>query len=1126
MSRYNAGSIRQIYNPFDQYGEGIGPARQQELLEQADADNGGLLSNLFWALDTPGAMVRAGLAGQNPLGALTQSSDERIDGRELLRQYGLVGDEDNWANFGAGLATEVLTDPMAFVSGATKALTPAGKAAAKAGLLHKAPEILSKAYVAGENLHPELAARAESGLAALGRGREAISATDVAGRPIIGRRAASRYGTLQDLVDNADAPDSARQSVLDALGGDEAAYEGLKGQVLGRDLGIGLPFKDPAFAVSVPGGTALSDTLDAAGQLYRWSPLGRAVNAFSNNAVGQAFDAESQMLYQGADAARQSAMADARKETAYQAAKLYQREPDVFSEEGNRALGRLIEQPKDSAFKQADSIWDSDHPAARAYREWWSQKAEELPQEFSEAGLRGATFDDPFISGYLPRKADGMLQQAGYNDNSLGRVLRTLTSDQMRRSPELQIPGGRDMLAFELSRDPVVAGSKRAAKTDQEAADYIASRLYGDPTAEPKQALYLAQLLNKLPDDIIKDVPLFGQHPVASIAQYVEGRAGAKATVEAMYDSLAGIAAARPANLVEGGGHISLAEALNRIGSRTTQTDIGEQGAKVQMRTRLAQRLGINPDKVNLAEISVPEDHVNRLIRVRESYTSPEAARQITGVFDAYTRLWKNSILAWVSRINRDLYSGAYSNWLEGAFDIESAAAAKAMLSKSAFDPDVLAVLKKMPKYAGVADDDIAARFYADMAAGGIIDGSYMADRRMAVSGGQIQNMLVGVNPETFSGALSQLGKGWGEHARAFLDARGVTAKLNSISDTSPILKAGAAAGNISDKINRLTGYISLLKQGVSPEEAARRMKRAHVDYSSLTPMERYIRDKIFPFYAYTSRIFGEVLRQMAERPGGRYGQGLRVYERAQEGNDEYVPEYMRRQFAAAIDPNDPVFGWLGIPQSEGTRFFTGIDLPGYAPLQMFSGDGSSIANNMFMQMNPALRTGAEILKGEDFFTQSPINAVSRSYGPIGKGLRAATGDPNAGSGYGVAVADKLLDLVPFASRPARMAAQIYDTDSGVDLPSKALAAGINFSGAGRLRDVSTDAARQDAIKKLQQMARPYTRDITIPTIPKGMEAMVPQTAQDSLALSRQMQREVRDIRRRRKEQYYNPFED
>ena len=96
------------------------------------------LATAGWILDTPGALIRGALAG-DPLSAFG-SSEDRVTGRELLRQYGMAGDEDNWGNFSGGLAAEVLLDPLTYGTLGLSALgkgaaSQAGKAAAKAGLL-------------------------------------------------------------------------------------------------------------------------------------------------------------------------------------------------------------------------------------------------------------------------------------------------------------------------------------------------------------------------------------------------------------------------------------------------------------------------------------------------------------------------------------------------------------------------------------------------------------------------------------------------------------------------------------------------------------------------------------------------------------------------------------------------------------------------------------------------------------------------------------------------------------------------------------------------------------------------------------------------------------------------------
>ena len=105
------------------------------------------LSGLGWILDTPGAIVRGGLSGGlgKAASALWETSDERVTGRELLRQYGMIGDQDTWANFGGGLAAEVLLDPTFYfapwaVLGKTGGLSRVGKAMEASGAFRNLAE--------------------------------------------------------------------------------------------------------------------------------------------------------------------------------------------------------------------------------------------------------------------------------------------------------------------------------------------------------------------------------------------------------------------------------------------------------------------------------------------------------------------------------------------------------------------------------------------------------------------------------------------------------------------------------------------------------------------------------------------------------------------------------------------------------------------------------------------------------------------------------------------------------------------------------------------------------------------------------------------------------------------------
>lgn len=119
--------------------------KRSRLRELANMGSNGI-AGLGWLLDTPGAVIRGALSGGIGKGvsALWDTSEDRVTGRELLRQYGMAGDEDNWQNFAGGLATEVLLDPTSWLSlGLNQVLgkgakTVGGELLAKAGGLEGA----------------------------------------------------------------------------------------------------------------------------------------------------------------------------------------------------------------------------------------------------------------------------------------------------------------------------------------------------------------------------------------------------------------------------------------------------------------------------------------------------------------------------------------------------------------------------------------------------------------------------------------------------------------------------------------------------------------------------------------------------------------------------------------------------------------------------------------------------------------------------------------------------------------------------------------------------------------------------------------------------------------------------
>lgn len=81
-----------------------------------------MLETLLNVLDTPGAATRNMLAGRNPL-INPLSGENRVSGRDLLRQYGLAGNQDTWGNWLGGMAAEMALDPTNLIGGGLLANT-------------------------------------------------------------------------------------------------------------------------------------------------------------------------------------------------------------------------------------------------------------------------------------------------------------------------------------------------------------------------------------------------------------------------------------------------------------------------------------------------------------------------------------------------------------------------------------------------------------------------------------------------------------------------------------------------------------------------------------------------------------------------------------------------------------------------------------------------------------------------------------------------------------------------------------------------------------------------------------------------------------------------------------------
>jgi hypothetical protein len=658
------------------------------------------------------------------------------------------------------------------------------------------------------------------------------------------------------------------------------------------------------------------------------------------------------------------------------------------------------------------------------------------------------------------------------------------------------------------------------------------------------KARQLAKFLHDL--DVVKDAqgnitsgPVFGNNPLEAVARYTVGRERAIDTADAVIDTIASRLVQGTAGGMQGGKHISAKNALARAGMRSPldpATNI-RGGAAQQLRERIAAKLTkttgqtVNPDTIDLAHYAISEDAINSLTRMHDFYAQPKAVEGLSQYLDQYTKVFKAQVLTWPSRFTRDSMSGFVSNSIEAgpAAALEGTMQAASLL-EGKYDK-VMPYIRRMPLYSHYTTNEEALKqFLLDSAEAKILRGGsitdVMAGDRSAAS---IQKLLPGQTPQSIVGSINyDPTRSWGTALNPF-GVRGVAGRKDT---TNAIYKTGEALGDYTDSLNRMAGYMALLQSGVSPQEAARRMGAAHVLYDNLSTVERQLRDRWMPFYAYSSRIGKYVVERMAERPGGPYGQMLKLVDKAQQTDDDtYVPQTMREQTGFAIPKELGAFteamglGNVAEPNPGVRRFVKNLDLPGLSVLNLlstaktggeFDANASIVSTiqNVGQQLAPHLRSGIELLTQQDMHTKRKLGEVPSELDTI---IGAATGNEDFRLPSAV---NSAVDIAaPGASRVLSLGRQIADPriENVGERVGQAL---FNQVSPVRFGLVDEKRQRNDAIRQLdEELGRtPQARTMEITSIAKDDFDKLTPEMQKYYLLRQQLQKKNRAESKKRED--------
>ena len=467
-------------------------------------------------------------------------------------------------------------------------------------------------------------------------------------------------------------------------------------------------------------------------------------------------------------------------------------------------------------------------------------------------------------------------------------------------------------------------------------------------------------------------------------------------------------------------GSKTVSELVSSLKLKSTRF-VKETGEGAEVYQKIAKLMGRHVDdpeemsKVirEIAKMHVPADLADDLTRFHQSFRNPEVVGEIAKQFDSATNMIKGMLTApWLAFHTRNGVSGQIRNWVAGLVEMHRM-------------PGALRTARHVAKggvMEGASSLSAVRRMHADRLARGVetralndevgtdlIREMYYTqspkrqtgevfERAGAVSnvddvtgealtqgiGGRYVGGIGGPEsvlrdtpatiPETI-GTWFGLGQKVPE-ARSPLNIRSMLTEQRGVSGRSVSgygpSAAGEMLGQYVEDLNRLTPFIESLRRGIDPAAAMKRINAAQVDYSSkaYTAFEREIAQRLFPFYKFSSRQMPFVIKELAERPGGRLAKVMRGTRHMKGDETRPLPEYLQQSMAVELP--EAMQGPEGDP-----RYLTTLDLMSMDPFTFMPTTGGEALTNPLMEtasrLNPMLKFLGETATGQTFFQKGPM---------------------------------------------------------------------------------------------------------------------------------------------------------
>lgn len=333
-------------------------------------------------------------------------------------------------------------------------------------------------------------------------------------------------------------------------------------------------------------------------------------------------------------------------------------------------------------------------------------------------------------------------------------------------------------------------------------------------------------------------------------------------------------------------------------------------------------------------------DVVDYLENVQKIFTNDETTNSVLKIYDKIQNIWKGSVTSYFPAFHtRNAIGNIFNNFVAGVKNpISYTDAGKLQKGKG----KLTAQFKKLFPEAETFED--ARKLMAELGVTG--KGQFAEDV-----------------PELF---------------RKTIGKEGLAKKL---------VKAPRRVGNVVEDNARIAHFVEKIKGGAKFDEASKSVNKFLFDYSDVTPFERNVMKRIFPFYTFSRKNIPMQLEQIFKQPKkykaiGDAISGLQSGDLTPE-EKRYMPDYITEKFGISVGKSEK-----GYPQ-----MLAGLGLP----LEDVSKAGKPLKALLDMA-TPLLKTPTELATGKSLFYGSDIrdtsayNATTKAIGglPILKQLLEA----------------------------------------------------------------------------------------------------------------------------------------